>query len=59
MDLQRNDRGFWEVYVAYGQAVEKFVIGKMPRQQFVEQDSQFNKKRDEIADKINQIVKNL
>jgi hypothetical protein len=45
--------------VAYGQAAEKFVVGRMPRQQFQEQDNQFNRRRDEIAEKINQIIKNL
>jgi len=58
-ELQRFDRGFWEVYVSFGQALEKLVIGKMSRQQFVEQDGQFNRKRDEIAEKLNQIIKNL
>ncbi len=57
-ELQRHDRSFWEVYITYSQSVEKFAIGKMPRQQFVEQDAQFIRKRDELAEKINQIVKN-
>jgi len=47
------------VYVTYSQAVEKLVIAKMTRQQFVEQDNQFTRKRDEIAEKLNQVVKNL
>jgi len=58
-ELQRLDRGFWEVYVTYGQAIEKLVAGKMARQQFMEQDNQFNRKRDELAEKLNVIVKNL
>lgn len=58
-ELQRQDRGFWEMYITYSQAVEKFAIGKMPRQQFTEQEAQFGRKRDEIAEKINQIIKNL
>jgi len=59
MELQRLDRTFWEVYITYQQTVEKLVIGKIPRQQFLDQESQFSKKRDEIAEKINQIIKNL
>jgi hypothetical protein len=47
------------VYITYSQAAEKLAIGKMPRQQFLEQDNQFNRKRDELAEKINQIIKNL
>jgi len=58
-ELQRLDRGFWEVYVTYGQALEKLVGSKMSRPQFMEQDAQFNKKRDEIAEKLNNVVKNL
>jgi len=59
-ELQRQDRGFWEVYIAYSQAVEKYVIGgKMTRQQFQESEAQFTRKRDEIADKLNQIIKTL
>jgi len=58
-DLQRFDRGFWEIYVSYGQAVEKLASNKMTKQQFAENDIQFNKKRDEIAEKINQIIKNM
>jgi oligosaccharyltransferase complex subunit alpha (ribophorin I) len=58
-ELQRLDRMFWEAYVNYEQLVEKLVIGKIPRQQFLDQETQFNKKRDEIAEKLNQIVKNL
>lgn len=58
-ELQRLDRGFWEVYVSYGQTLEKLVSGKMNRAQFMEQDNQFNKKRDELAEKLNAIVKNL
>jgi len=53
------DRGCWEVYISYGQAVEKFVAGKMNRQQFTDQDNQFNRKRDELVDKLNAIVKNI
>jgi len=58
-ELQRLDRGYWEVYVTYGQAIEKLVAGKMSRQQFMEQDIQFNRKRDELAEKLNVVVKNL
>lgn len=58
-ELQRLDRGYWEVYVTYGQAIEKLVAGKMSRQQFMEQDNQFNRKRDELAEKLNVVVKNL
>jgi len=57
LELQRLDRGFWEIHLSYGQAAEKLVIGKMSRQQFMDQDSLFHKKRDELAEKINQIVK--
>lgn len=53
------DRGFWELYQTYEQAVGKLVIGKLARQQFVEQENQFNRKRDELAEKLNNIVKNL
>jgi oligosaccharyltransferase complex subunit alpha (ribophorin I) len=58
-ELQRLDRGFWEVYITYGQAIEKLAGGKMARQQFMEQDNQFNRKRDELAEKLNAIIKNL
>lgn len=58
-ELQRLDRGIWEVHVTFSTAVEKLVAGKMPRQQFMEQDNQFNRKRDELFEKSNQIVKNL
>lgn len=58
-ELQKLDRGFWEVYIQYGQSLEKLVAGKMARPQFLEQDNQFNAKRDELAEKINKIVKTL
>lgn len=58
-ELQRLDRGFWEVYIQYGQSAEKLANSKMSRTQFVEQDSQFQRKRDEIAEKINQVIKTL
>jgi len=58
-ELQRLDRAFWEVYITYQQVVEKLVVGKIPRQQFLDQENQFNKKRDETAEKINQIIRNL
>jgi len=58
-ELQKLDRGFWEVYIQYGQSLEKLVAGKMARPQFLEQDNQFNAKRDELAEKINKIIKTL
>lgn len=47
------------MYVTYGQALEKLVGGKLARPQFLEQDNLFNRKRDEIAEKLNSMVKNL
>ena len=59
LELQRLDRGFWELYQTYEQAVEKLVNNKLARPQFMEQENQFNRKRDELAEKLNQAVKNL
>lgn len=58
-ELQRLDRGYWEIYITFSQAVEKYAGNKMSRTQFGESENQFNNKRAELTEKINQIVKNL
>lgn len=59
-ELQKLDRELKEVYAKKQTLyVEKLVSGKIGRNAFVEAESVINKKKDELIEKINSIIKNL
>lgn len=56
-ELQRLDKLFREHQTNQSLLVEKLVSGKLNKQQFIEQESVINKKKDECLEKINGIIR--
>jgi len=58
-ELQRLDKVFREQQTVQAGLVEKLVTGKLPKQQFIDQESGIMKKKEEAIEKINSIVKSF
>lgn len=58
-ELQRLDKVFREQQTIQAGLVEKLVTGKLPKQQFIDQESGIMKKKEEAIEKINSIVKSF
>lgn len=58
LELQKVDRQLKEVYTLHQNLyVDKLAPGKIVRQQFIDTESQINKKKEDYTDKINGILK--
>jgi oligosaccharyltransferase complex subunit alpha (ribophorin I) len=58
-ELQRLDKVYREQQAAQAGLVEKLVTGKLPKQQFIDQEGVIIKKKEEAIEKINLIVKSF
>lgn len=56
VEIQKLDRAQREIQQSQANLLEKLIGGKINKQQYLDQESQFSKKREDLSDKLTQNV---
>lgn len=59
LELQKQEKVYRDLLTNHGHLVERLVCGKMNKQQFLDAEINISKKKEQLAEKLNQLVASI